>query len=130
MGTAVRKVILALLALVLVLVLLVFVFGRNDAARRFQTAVGLKGYMNSIEEPESTGVTIALMVPWMWCRGSRCNNLSLGVYFHAWIRDSACAVSADWGIKTPFWYRQSLSPTQLPPNKERNHTGRFVVPDV
>lgn len=105
MGTAVRKVILALLALVLALVslvLVVLVSGRYGAARRFQTVVGLKGYMNSIEEPDSTGVTIALTVPWMWCRGSRCSNLSLGVYLHACIRDSACAVSADWGIKTPF----------------------------
>lgn len=98
MGTAVRKVISCLVGGFLWAVVL----GKNGAARRFQTVAGLKGYMNSIEEPASTGVTIALTVPWMWCRGRRCSNLSLEVYFHAWIRDSACAVSADWGIKTPF----------------------------
>lgn len=44
---------------------------RKGAARRFQTLSGLKGYMNSTEEPATIGATIAFTTPWMWWRGSR-----------------------------------------------------------
>lgn len=37
----------------------------NEAARRRHTCSGLKGYMNSMEEPAITGVMIALTTPWM-----------------------------------------------------------------
>lgn len=40
--------------------------GRKGAASRFQTLSGLKGYMNSIEEPATIGATIAFTTPWMW----------------------------------------------------------------
>lgn len=64
MGTTVRKVILSLG------LLWVWVSGRKGAARRSQTAVALKGNMNSIVEPANRGVMSALTVPWMWWRGS------------------------------------------------------------
>ena len=53
-------------------------WGRNGAANRDHTAVALKGKRNSIEEPEKRGVRIALMVPWMWCRGRTCRRWSVG----------------------------------------------------
>jgi len=37
--------------------------GRKGAANRVQTAVALKGKMNSMVEPDSRGAKIALMVP-------------------------------------------------------------------
>lgn len=70
MGTAVRKVILLRVD---------EVWGRNGAARRVQTASVLKGNMNSMEEPARIGVTMALTVPWMWCRGRRWRSRSCGV---------------------------------------------------
>lgn len=45
-------------------------FGRKGAAKRFQTAVGLKGNINSRVAPAKRGARIAFMVPWMWWRGS------------------------------------------------------------
>ena len=42
---------------------------RKGAAKRCQTWVGLKGYMNSMLEPASKGARSALTVPWMWWRG-------------------------------------------------------------
>ena len=38
---------------------------RKGAARRFQTEVGLKGNMNSMDEPASKGARMAFTVPWM-----------------------------------------------------------------
>lgn len=69
--------------------------GRNGAASRFQTCSGLKGNMNSIEEPATIGARIALTTPWMWCNGSRCRSRSSGVYFHASSSEDACAAIAD-----------------------------------
>lgn len=37
--------------------------GRNGAASLFQTEAGLKGNMNSMEEPASMGVSMAFTVP-------------------------------------------------------------------
>lgn len=83
-GTAVRKVIFCW-----------FDESRNGDASRFHTLAGVKGDMNSIVDPANIGVRIAFTVPWMWCKGSRCNNRSLGLYFHASISEVACAVNAE-----------------------------------
>lgn len=39
--------------------------GRNGAANLFQTAAGLNGNKNSIEDPARRGAIIAFTVPWM-----------------------------------------------------------------
>lgn len=66
-GTAVRKVIFGLGGVEL---------DGNEAARRRHTCSGLKGYMNSMEEPAIAGVMIPLTTPWMWWRGRRCRSRS------------------------------------------------------
>jgi hypothetical protein len=48
-----------------------FVVGRKGAAKRFHTAVALKGKRNSIADPANMGAKIPFMVPWMWCKGSK-----------------------------------------------------------
>lgn len=57
--------------------------GGKGAANRVQTAVALKGKRNSMEEPARRGAIIALMVPWMWWRGSTWRRWSAGEYFQA-----------------------------------------------
>lgn len=52
--------------------------GRKGVAKRVQTAVALKGKMNSMVEPDNRGAMIALMVPWIWCRGRTCSKRSSG----------------------------------------------------
>lgn len=71
-GTAVKKVTLGLEEdLEAASPLVVSDEGRYGAARRFQTASALKGNMNSMDDPASRGVKMALTTPWMWWRGRR-----------------------------------------------------------
>lgn len=71
-GTAVKKVTLGLeedleaASPLVVMPLVVSEEGRYGAARRFQTASALKGNMNSMDDPASRGVRMALTTPWMW----------------------------------------------------------------
>ena len=103
---------------------------RKGAERRFQTEVGLKGNMNSMEEPASKGARIAFTVPWMWWSGRRWRRRSWGVYDHAFTRLSDCAESAECGRRTPFY--SSLVSTFFSWMNFNRHppTGLFVVPDV
>ena len=51
---------------------------RKGAASRSQTRVTLKGNMNSMVEPASSGARRALTVPWMWWRGRGWRMWSFG----------------------------------------------------
>lgn len=101
-GTAVRNVIFSLFGSVGML--LALLGGMKGAPSLFQTAVGLNGNRNSIDEPANNGARMALTTPWMWWRGIKWSSRSSGEYSHASTKDWVCADRADCGRKTPFYH--------------------------